>query len=33
MRHLTLGTLLALYRRLMEQSGGMSGVRDMGALE
>jgi death on curing protein len=33
MRHLTLGTLLALYRRLMEQSGGMSGVRDIGALE
>jgi death-on-curing protein len=33
MRHLTLGTLLALYRRLMEQSGGISGVRDLGALE
>jgi death on curing protein len=32
-RYLTLGEVLALYRRIIEQSGGSSGVRDLGALE
>lgn len=33
MRYLTLGEVLAIHRRVMEQSGGMAGVRDLGALE
>jgi hypothetical protein len=33
MRYMTLGTLLWRYRRLMEQSGGAIGLRDLGALE
>ena len=33
MRYLTLGEILAIYRRVMDQSGGMMGVRDVGALE
>ncbi len=33
MRYLTLGEILEIYRRVMEQSGGMVSVRDMGALE
>ena len=33
MRYLTLGEVLAIYRRVMDQSGGMMGVRDVGALE
>jgi death-on-curing protein len=33
MRYLTLGQVLELYRRVMEQSGGSAGVRDLGALE
>ena len=33
MRYLTLSEVLHLYRRVMEQSGGMLGVRDLNALE
>lgn len=33
MRYLTLGEILEIYRRVMELSGGMAGVRDVGALE
>ena len=33
MRYLILGEVLAIHRRVMEQSGGMAGVRDIGALE
>ncbi|MBI3962431.1 MAG: type II toxin-antitoxin system death-on-curing family toxin [Deinococcus sp.] len=33
MRYLTLGEVLELYRRLMEQSGGSVGVRGLSALE
>jgi death-on-curing protein len=33
MRYLTLNDLLFIYYRVMEQSGGLAGVRDMGALE
>ncbi len=33
MRYLTLGEVLEIYRRVMDQSGGMTGVRDVGALE
>ena len=33
MRHLTLNEVLELHRRIIEQSGGSLGVRDLGALE
>ncbi|MBM3134167.1 MAG: type II toxin-antitoxin system death-on-curing family toxin [Chloroflexi bacterium] len=33
MRYLTLSEVLALYRRIMEQTGGSVGIRDLGALE
>ena len=33
MRYLILGEVLELYRRIMEQSGGTMGIRDLGALE
>jgi death-on-curing protein len=33
MRYLTLSALLRLYRRVMQQSGGAIGLRDLGALE
>jgi hypothetical protein len=33
MRHLTLGEVVELHRRLLEQSGGASGIRDLGLLE
>lgn len=33
MRSLTLGEVLELHRRLLEQSGGASGVRDLGLLQ
>lgn len=33
MIYLTLGQVLELHRRLIEQSGGSMGVRDVGALE
>ena len=33
MRYLTLNEVLALYYRILEQSGGAVGVRDLGALE
>ncbi len=33
MRYLTLNEVLELYRRIMEQSGGTVGIRDLGALE
>lgn len=33
MRYLTLGEVLTIHHRVMEQSGGMAGVRDVGALE
>lgn len=33
MRHLSLGEVLELYERIIEQSGGALGIRDAGALE
>lgn len=33
MRYLTLGEVLELHRRLLEQSGGASGLRDVGLLQ
>ena len=33
MRYLTLGEVLALHQRLLEQTGGGGGLRDLGALE
>jgi death-on-curing protein len=33
MRHLTLGEVLDIYSRVMQQSGGLVGIRDLGALE
>ncbi len=33
MRYLTLGEVLELYRRIIQQSGGSLGIRDLGALE
>ncbi len=33
MRYLTLSELLNLYRRIMEQSGGTMGIRNLGVIE
>jgi len=33
MRHLTLNEVLELHRRIIDQSGGSLGIRDLGALE
>jgi len=33
MRHLTLAEVLELHRRILAESGGSAGVRDLGALE
>jgi death-on-curing protein len=33
MRYLTLGEVIELHRRVLEQSGGLAGVRDLGLLE
>jgi death-on-curing protein len=33
MRHLTLGEVAELHRRILASSGGLAGVRDLGALE
>lgn len=33
MRYLTLGEVLEIYSRVMQQSGGLVGIRDLGALE
>ena len=33
MRYLTLGEVLALHRQVIEASGGISGLRDLGGLE
>ncbi len=33
MRHLPLGEVVALHRAILEDSGGASGIRDLGALE
>ena len=33
MRYLTLGEVLELHRRIIEQSGGAGGVRDLGGVE
>lgn len=33
MRHITISEVLEIYRRVMEQSGGSIGIRDLGALE
>ena len=33
MRYLTLGEVLALHQRLLDQAGGGQGLRDLGALE
>jgi len=32
-RHLTLGGILTLHERMLQRTGGASGVRDLGALE
>jgi death-on-curing protein len=33
MRYLSLGQLMELHRRLIEENGGAAGIRDLGALE
>ncbi|MCP9468975.1 MAG: type II toxin-antitoxin system death-on-curing family toxin [Nitrospira sp.] len=33
MRHLTLREILEIYQHVMQQSGGLVGIRDLGALE
>src|SRR5437867_13026919 len=33
MRYLTLGEVVALHRAILESSGGVAGIRDLGALE
>lgn len=33
MRYLTLGEVLDLHRRVIEESGGTTGVRDLGSVE
>ena len=33
MRYLTLGELIELHRRIIEQSGGSDGIRDLGLAE
>ncbi len=33
MRYLTVGEVLEVYRRVMQQSGGLAGIRDLGGLE
>lgn len=33
MRYLTVNEVIEIYRRIMQQSGGAVGIRDMGALE
>jgi len=33
MRYLTLGEVLEIYSRVIQQSGGELGIRDIGALE
>lgn len=33
MRYLTVGEVLDIYRRVMQQSGGLVGIRDLGGLE
>jgi death-on-curing protein len=33
MRYLTLGEVVALHRAILDNSGGASGIRDLGALE
>ena len=33
MRHLSLGEVLELHRRVVEATGGATGIRDLGALE
>ena len=33
MRYITVSEVLDMYRRVMQQSGGMVGIRDMGALD
>jgi len=33
MRYLTVGEVLEIYSRVMQQSGGLVGIRDLGALE
>ena len=33
MRHITIGEALGIYRRVMQETGGLMGIRDIGALE
>ncbi len=33
MRYLTLAEVLELHRRVLEQSGGAEGIRDLGSVE
>ena len=33
MRHITIGEVLGIYQRVMQETGGLMGIRDLGALE
>ena len=33
MRHITIGEVLGIYKRVMQETGGLIGIRDIGALE
>jgi death-on-curing protein len=33
MRYITIGEVLGIYRRVMQETGGLVGIRDLGALE
>jgi death-on-curing protein len=33
MRHITIGEVLGIYQRIMQETGGLMGIRDLGALE
>ncbi len=33
MRYLTIAEVLETYQRVMQQTGGLAGIRDLGALE
>jgi death on curing protein len=33
MRYITIGEVLGIYKRMMQETGGLVGIRDLGALE
>ena len=33
MRYITIGEVLGIYKRVMQETGGLMGIRDLGALE